>query len=199
MVDHGAVTLASLFLTDSGEGDADRFAQLAQDEQTLAVKTKIAGVPGLSWDSVSGEIREQTAKLLDVGLDEIIFGAWKKLGDLQKYRDKKKYPPDETILAPLAEHEIKSSHDPYIEVLVNDKPVGRITFSINVALNLQGVVLKIRDGKIWEVKSGKCQCRGTLKCGDQVLFDKKLLNVDLPAVITLREGFPIPGEPQPSR
>jgi hypothetical protein len=117
--------------------------------------------------------------------------AWNKYRELLKYTDKEKYPPDVSVLVPLAEHTIKSEHKPYIEILINDKSVGKIDFNINISLTLKGIILKIRDGKIKEIQTGSCKGKGTIKCEDLVILEKETESFSLPGSINLGEGIPI--------
>ena len=110
---------------------------------------------------------------------------------LLKYTDKGKYSPNDIFLVPLAEHTIKSEHKPYLEILINDKSVGRIDFSINVALTLKGFILKIQDAKIKEIQTGTCKGRGTIQCEDIVIMEKETGSFPLPGSITLGDGVPI--------
>lgn len=186
------VTVESLLFGASGAAGAKAMARLEEDDQATALKESLAEVANVAWGNVSEELGEQMGKLLDVGLDDILLGGWAKYRHLRQYRDAEKYPPDETILVPLAEHSITSTHEPYIEILVGDRRVGRITFNIELTLVLEGVVLKVRDGKIWEVKAGRCRGDGRLTTGGVTIAEKETDNIDLPGVIALPEGFEIP-------
>lgn len=91
----------------------------------------------------------------------------------------------------MAEHTIKSEHKPYIEILINDKSVGKIDFNINISLTLKGIILKIRDGKIQEIQTGSCKGKGTIKCENFVILEKETESISLPGSINLGEGIPI--------
>jgi len=129
--------------------------------------------------------------LMNIKLEDILVPAWNKYLPLRKYRDKKKYPPDKTVLVPLVEHTVKSEHRPYIEVLINDKPVGRINFSIIIALVLKGLILVVRDGRIREIKTGECSAKGKVTCEEILIIEKTSETVPLPGTINLGEGIPI--------
>ncbi|MGE5145889.1 MAG: FHA domain-containing protein, partial [Candidatus Eiseniibacteriota bacterium] len=137
----------------------------------------------------------------DVSLVDIVLEGWGKYKELLQYRDRTRYPPDQTILLPLAHHEIRSVHKPYVDVLLDDKPIGRVTFTVDLRLTFDGVVLVIQDGSIREVKAGTCEGRGALSCGPIKLVDRRIVKFDLPGRVALPNGFPIPGltprEPPP--
>lgn len=145
----------------------------------------------VDWPVAFDEIVNRIADLLDVGIVEIAVGAWNKYRALRKYADRKRYPPNETFLVPLVTHTIKSTHHPYIELLMDGKPIGRIDFSIDLELTLEGAILKIRDGRIVEIRVGSAKGEGRLKCEEFVLFERGTGPLELPGSIVLPEGIPI--------
>ena len=179
-----ALTLRSLFFAERGD-DARAPA--------LSIKETLTDLPEAMADGVSSEVMEKLHDVLDVDIADIILEGWGKYKELLQYRDRTRYPPDQTILLPLAHHEIRSVHKPYVDVLLDDKPIGRVTFTVDLRLTFDGVVLVIRDAAIWEVKAGTCEGRGALSCGDVALVDKRIVRFDLPGRIKLPNGFPIPG------
>ncbi len=149
------------------------------------------GASGIKWPVALGEVVEQVGSLLDVPLGAIISAAWNKYRVLTKYCDPKKYSPDETFLVPLLEHTITSKHRPYIDVLLDDHPIGRINFAIDVSLTLKGFIAKVQGGRLREIKVGACKMKGTIACEDFPLLEKESDSVDLPGSIDLGEGVPI--------
>src|SRR5262245_60613434 len=101
---------------------------------------------------MAGEVGRRFGELLDVSLIDIMGSAWQKYASLWKYGDPQKYPPSESVLVPLGEHTIDSKHEPAIEVLVGDKPVIRLKFNIDLALNQKSAILKIKAGRIKEIQ-----------------------------------------------
>jgi hypothetical protein len=140
-------------------------------------------------------VRNETVKkigdLLNISLPHIMVGAWNKHRMLVKYSDKERYGTDETIMAPLTEHTIKSVHKPYLEIYINDTLVGKVDFSVTVALTIKGLTLKIRNGKIMEILAGSCVGKGTIKCEGIVILEKKSQAIPLPGSIKLGEGIPV--------
>jgi hypothetical protein len=146
-------------------------------------------VGGVSWDVIVEEAWGKLPELLNIKLADVICGGWNKLRDLAKYTDGDKYPPDQVVLVQLAEHTVSSVHHPYVEILVNGQPRGRIVFDLSVDLTLKGVVLKIQDAKIMAVKSGSCQARGSLAFEKAVLAEGTLGPFDLPGEMDLGNGL----------
>ena len=119
------LTLSHLLLDRSDGGDMAPAVDLESNLGDLPRETK---------ENISKEVLSQLDALLDIGLGDIILGGWVKYQALREYADPAKHPPEETCLVPLAKHEIKSVHEPYVEIVVNEKAVGRISFRIELAL-----------------------------------------------------------------
>ena len=169
------------------------------DLPDITIKETLTDLPDALVAGVSDEVMGNLRGALDISLTDVIVEGWGKYKELLKYRDRERYPPDQTILLPLAHHEIRSVHKPYVDVLLDDKPIGRVTFTVDLRLLFDGVVLTIRDATIWEVKAGTCEGRGALKCGEITLADKQIVKFDLPGRIVLPDGLPIPGGPVDGR
>ena len=152
-------------------------------------KQVLKQVQGIQWGWVLEEVWHKVPELLDVKLVNVISGGWNKARELAKYTDQKKYPPDQVILVQLAEHTVTSEHHPYVQVLVNDQPVGeKIVFDLSIVLTLKSVVLKIQDARIKAVKTGSCQAKGKIEFMKAVLTEGTLGPFQLPGAIDLGEG-----------
>jgi hypothetical protein len=186
------LTLTQFFPLQNDELRSDRLSTLESSGQVSAVKEAAEKqAKGVGWSVIQDQIFEKLKDLLDVGIPDILVSAWNRYRILLKYLDREKYPPNESFLVPLAEHCITSEHHPFVEILVNDQPVGKIGFDIKVALTLEGIILKIQDGKIKEIFTGTCKGKGTISCDNIVILEEKTESVPLPGSIDLGQGIPI--------
>ncbi len=191
-MNNSRITLKSFFSLDDIKELRSSFHSSGSDEKFASLKDGVSKAASkVRWQSISDGIEENLFHLLDVNILDILARSWNKYRVIVKYKDKKKYPPDETFLVHLAEHKIKSEHKPSVEVLINDNPIGKIDFNITVVLTLQGVVLRIRDGKIKGLAIGSCIGEGTVKCENFVILERKLSQFAFPGSIDLGEGIPI--------
>lgn len=172
-----------------------RLSMIESSEKISLLKESVLQEARVKWPLAFDTIAEKITDILNIGIPDIMVMAWNKYKILLKYLDKQKYPPSETFLVPLAEHTIKSEHRPYIEILINDKPVGKIEFNIAISLALKGIILKIQDGKIKEVITGTCKGKGTIRCENLVILEKETESISLPGSINLGEGMPIKAIP----
>lgn len=185
------ITLKGFF--DVSGVKQDQLAAIEDSRKTASLGAALSDkAPGVTWPAALGEIVGKIDDLVDIPVSKVVAGAWNKYRLLQKYADTKKYPPSETIMVPLATHTIRSIHKPYVEILVEDKPIGTIAFEIDLELTLEGVLLSIQNGKIMEVRIGRCQGKGRVRCEEVVVAERETKEFPLPGSIRLKEGIPIP-------
>jgi hypothetical protein len=133
----------------------------------------------------------QLADGLDVGIGDILVGAWRKRQEIIRYRDTEKYPPDQTNVVPLIEHTVTSKHSPTIQPVINNVPLKKIKFDIVLKLKLKGVMLKIRGGKIMEILVGSCTGSGSIEYAGYAVLKKETQPFNLPASMKLEDGVAI--------
>ncbi len=184
------LTLGQFFAAEE-ETWQKRLSKVSSGEALTDVKDKIFEQTKVKWPMVLGPIAEKMVDLLDIPIPTIMVASWKKYKVLLEYLDRVKYPPGEVFLVPMAEHTILSEHHPFIEIKVDERPVGRIEFEITLSLNVEGILLKVQDGKIMEVVTGNCTGAGKISCENQVLVEKETGSITLPGSIKLGEGVPI--------
>jgi hypothetical protein len=186
-MDSSEITLHQFFALKE-----DALSTIESSKRMEALKEKIQKEStAIKWTVALNEITKKVGDLLNISVIDIMVKAWNKYRELLKYTDKEKYPPDVSVLVPLAEHTIKSEHKPYLEILINDKAVSRIDFDINISLVLKGMILKIQDGKIKEIKTGSCKGKGNVKLEDFVIMEKETESFSLPGSIKLGDGVAI--------
>lgn len=163
------------------------------DELREELKKQLGGV---KWKMVAREIGKQVVELLDFGVAEkVLAPAWQRLEMLQEYRDPELHPPEESALVPLVEHQVVSTHEPHIDLMLKDTEIGRLTFRIELTLDLEGVVLRVRDGRIQGVEAGSATGRGSLACGyrERQLYSlERESSFQLEAGLSFAAGIPIP-------
>ncbi len=186
------ITLNRLFSVNETELSEENRSVLESKKSISILKEKLSKrASGIRWPVALSEITKKIEDLLDISVTDIMVSAWKKYGELQKYADSKLYSPDETFLVSLTEHTIKSEHHPHVEVLVNEKSIGKIHFDVSISLSLKGIILKIKGGRIQEILTGSCKGKGTVKCENHLLMEKRTKDMPLPGSINLGEGVPI--------
>ncbi|MEO7273472.1 MAG: hypothetical protein ABIX28_24740 [Vicinamibacterales bacterium] len=167
------LTLSELFLPPESELASSIVSAL--DEQGVALSG--GGGPSFSaatWRLMAGSLAKRLPGLLDIGVTEVFVGAWNKWLDVRQQIDKSVKSPGKDVFLQLAEHTIKSAHQPYVALMKNGREIGRLSFGTDIELGLQGVVLRILDGTIREIQTARVKGKGTVKCGGALLVRKEL-------------------------
>ena len=190
-------TLRDFFALADGDQTAQRVAAL---ESSAALSTLVATISAdagpAGWQYALMDVARAIPDLLQVELGSVLAGAWKKGSELGRFADAHQYAPDETILVELTTHVVTSQHRPHLDVLLNGQPCGRLDFTVEIALRVEGAVLTIKNGKIWKATTGACTASGRITCEGQTLSERESAPVQLPGTLVLDQ--PIPIVPQPA-
>ena len=189
-------TLRDFFaLADDGQV-AQRVAALTSSPAfaTLAGTVSAAAGPA-HWRRVLSDVAGAIPDLLQVDVSTVLAGAWSTGSELGRFTDPHQYPPGETILVGLTTHVVASQHRPHLDLLVNDQPCGRLDFTVAIALRVEGIVLTIKDGKIWKATTGSCTASGRITCAGQTLCTRESTPVQLPGALVFDRPIPIAHHP----
>lgn len=121
--------------------------------------------------------------LLNVPLMDVVARAWNEGRLFEKYLDPERYDPDEVISVSLRQHEITSTHQPKIDVVLNGETLDSIDFELEIKLTLDGVILQVQGGTIRAVQSGSIKGEGTLKCENLIVFHRETETMNLPGAV----------------
>jgi hypothetical protein len=190
MTDSSQVTLNQFFAPEKGLSRKS-LSRVGSSAGVSSLKEKLLSEARVQWPLAFEIIMKKVGDVLNIGISDIIGTAWSKYEILLKYLDKEKYPPDETFLVTMAEHEITSEHRPFLEILLNDRPIGKIDFEITVSLMIEGIKLEIQDGRIKKLLAGTCKGEGTVKCENQLILNRTTRPVSLPGTVDFKAGIPI--------
>jgi hypothetical protein len=143
-----------------------------------------------------GELVRQAAEAgadllggIDVG--SVLLGGWVKYRVLRAAARKTLDNPGPGQMVPLAEHEIVSHHEPYVEVQVNGQAVGRVTFGVDLILHLTLVQAFVHAGRLMRLTGGDCKAAIAFKIQGVEVDRRELVLVKLPINRDLGEGIPL--------
>jgi hypothetical protein len=186
------ITLGNFLGIEGAALAPESVPDLTNSEAYGRLQSQLASKVGPLWRLVRARLPEHVSKMLDIDGVGILVGSWNKARELRKYCDSSKYPPEDVVLVSLTKHKVSSRHQPFLELVIDGQPLGRLTFEIDLALTLDAAELTIQGGRIKKIKPGKAQGSGSIACEGAILHnvDKKLLT--LPGTIDLGEGIAIP-------
>jgi hypothetical protein len=163
----------------------DVMRALQQSPGKVGLSSPVKTLEPVHMGVVGTAVEEEMADLLDISLVGVMLRAWKKYELIRKYLGRGAAKNSEVTLVPLLEHTIESSHDPCIQVSRGNVPLIKITFSVSLEISIQGLVLKLREGRIQEIATGKFTASGTLKCENVTIVEKTSQPLNLPGGFTI--------------
>ena len=176
--------LVDLIMPDEEEA-AERIRE-AMARRRLAIAaggTETLAAFGLR--AMSGALARNLKPLLQIDLSDIFITAWNKSGTLRQHLEKSAHAPGKEIFLQLAEHKIASTHRPHVSLMKDGAEIARVEFEIAIELVLQGAVLRLLDGAIQEVQTGRVKGKGTVKCFGAVIVDKAIQPTAIPGTLKI--------------
>ena len=189
-------TLRDFFAFADDDQTAHRVAALASNSAVTALAGTVSAVVGPAhWQQALRDLADAIPDLLQVDLGSVLAAAWKTHSELGRFTDASQYGPDETILVELTTHVVTSRHTPHLDLLVNDQSRGRLDFTVELALRLEGIVLTITGGKICKATTGSCTASSRIVCAGQRLSVRQSVPVPLPGTLVFDHPVPIAIQP----
>lgn len=175
----GPTTLRAFFLGPPSDWQA-RFIKTTESQQSASDVGRATGLADVDRRAMTNTVAEKLKDALNVGIDQIMLSAWSQHRDLVNDLEKSRQLKGETILVPLADHTIRSTHHPAVEVMVNDRRVAAFKFNANLMMRIQRAVLRVEAGEVVGVEAGVWHGVGQLKCGPVTLVEHETKEFALP-------------------
>jgi hypothetical protein len=164
-------------------------------KECIALDMKQAAGAALTprfWNGVGQEVEGAIAKGLGgLSITKILVEAWLSAMQFRAYADPKIHPPGESSVATLAKHTVKSPHKIAVDLLVAGQKTQSIVLDLTVLLDLEGVHLRILDGRIRAISLGAMKVSASLKLADKELKRFPLRDVKLDDELELHPPMPI--------
>ncbi len=122
--------------------------------------------------------------LFEPRLDDILQRSWGKLQAVQEAIRHTAADPAAIAVVPLLDHRITSTHAPHIDLVLGQKSLCRLVFEIALSLELRGVELEVRGGRISALTSGSCLGEGVFGLAGQTLIKRATPAFHLPGRLT---------------
>jgi hypothetical protein len=178
-------------------GDDDSLHQLADAlKDSGVVGAATSGLRTLSkagLDAVGDQLASVVHGLLDIGLDTLILEGWRKFDDLHAAAQRTRVAIGSSEVLDLASHSITSSHQPRVELRLDDVPLATVEFELSLTFALKAAVATVRDGRLVSLHSGVCDIEGALGFSDKPLASRSG-HFELPLMMRLGDGVPLLAE-----
>ena len=186
-----AISLADLFeLAPSSFGAAAAAAIVTSGALAPLQAAVLAELSHFPWQSFIGSLGTRSLELFQTHLSDILQSVWQKYREISEYRDTAKHPPEEVASVPMHEHTFTSKHQPCLEIVFRGTK-HRVTFDIQLNLEVTELILSIQSGKIKSVQSGSLRGSGSISLGPVELTRKEFQPILLPGTLALGDGIQI--------
>lgn len=187
------LTLADLFLDPKQGLDPAELQRLEQAGSSEAVTARMAEHQAAGgWPAAWEQVQAQLPKLFDVSLLDILMASWAKYKQVADQAAADAEHPGKRTTLDLEKRSLSSTHEPCMEVRVNDKTVATLPFTIKLELTFKTLRLTLGDGRIWRIETGDCEGSGSVLLSGQTILKRRFAKVDLPGRMDFAYGIPIP-------
>lgn len=166
------------------------------DDHWKAFQKKLAEeTSGIKWTAAMPDLGSKIAELLDIKLHDLLLTAWKKVEVVRQALEESRKTPDKAIYLDLTEHSIDYETRPFIDVKIRSASVKKLTLTVAINLKVKGFGLKVQNGAIRELQSGKCEGKGTIKYEKLSIAEKTFEPIKFPLTIPIPGSIAIPEPP----
>jgi len=133
-------------------------------------------------DAAFDELTNVIASALDLNLTDVLVLGWRKYEALAEAARRSLENPGEEQIVTLAEHRIRSIHQPSVEIVVDSAKVAEIHLKIELAIELEAVCGVVSIGRLIALRSGRATIKAALWCeGVRVKWSTQELDLHLQA------------------
>ena len=173
------------------------------DDNWQAFRKKLAEeTQGIKWTTAMPDLGAKIGELLDIKIHDMLLTAWKKVEAVRQALEESKQTPDKASYLDLSEHTVDYETKPFIEVKIKRASVKKLTLTVAVNLKVKGFGVKVQNGLIRELRTGKCEGKGLIKYEQLTIAEKEFepikfpFTIAVPGLITIPET---PAKPEPSK
>jgi hypothetical protein len=182
------VTLKTFFCPDP----TAPLAGQAGFEPIYKMAGQVSGLPKAAVPGLTGAFDTALGDVFALPLGPLLESAWSKVAALADARARTLADPTASALTPLLDHKITSSHRPHIDLRYGGKTVGKIELLLELVLQLNGIELEFRRGRVSAVRSGTCQGVAALSLAGKPLFKRQTEPLPLTGQVSFGEAASAP-------
>ncbi len=183
-------TAAAFLFGDSQDSSAALAQALVEKGVVGSLGAAVQNLTRAGRGAVGNQIASVAHGLVDLDLDNIVIGGWRKYADMMAAAKRTITEPGSREIVELATHTITFRHEPYVRLLVNDAPVATVHFEMSLKFTVKGLVATIRGGQLVSLHAGDCDVAGTLSAEGRRLAMREA-HVQLPLLLRLGDGIPL--------
>jgi hypothetical protein len=138
-------------------------------------------------DAAVDEILAAAAGLLDISLVTVILAGWREHHDLTSAARRTLAVPASTELMQLVAHQISTTRQPSVSVLVDGHRVATVELRLSLTFDVTDVLATVGAGRLVGLHAGRCDVVGTLAVQGADLLTRRA-RLELPGLVPLGPG-----------
>ena len=184
------------FLLGSGpEDDTTRIRQLLSENDVVGRCGKdLTRLTQQGREAAEEQLASVTAGLLDLDLGDLLICGWRTRERLVKAARETRQMPGRQDVVQLGTHRIASTHNPTVELLIDDVRVHTFRFQLTVIFDIDVAALIVRDGLLTALKAGDGAVTGTFTLempGGDIDLAKQQRKINLHLIVNIGHGIPL--------
>ncbi len=157
-----------------------------------------AAIPGARWSGIWGQVRETFPALFQIPVADLLLKGWDAFEKVDITDDSVTGRPESRVHIPLYSRTFTTKHHPRIELYYQGAKVGELLFTFTLKLHFESLDLVFDNGRLHEIRPGRCEGKTELSLGGQVILMRTLHKVELPGSISFGSAQKGTGE-QPAQ
>jgi hypothetical protein len=188
----GSESIGPVDVVSSDQASIEAMADSLRQQGALGSISAVKTLSRAGLGAVSNQIATAAHGLLNLDLDlgGLVVAGWCQFADLTAAAKRTAAAPGSVEVVDLAIHSITWTHNPQIDVLVNDARVATLHFDLSIRFKVQGLVATVRYGRLVGFSSGGCEVTGTLAAEGRQLAQREA-QFQLPVLVRLGDGIPL--------
>jgi hypothetical protein len=171
---------------------------LFSDRSLLGSVTTANHLSKNTSEALQHEVSVATQRLLDFDLVDVMVRAWQVQTDLLAAARRTAHAPGHSEIVELVTHQVTSQHKPYIDLSIDDVPIGRIQLELELIFNIRAALAVVQSGALVAVRCGDFSVDASLAIEGEPVASRRA-SFDLPAEVKLGEGIPLLRNEPPAR
>jgi hypothetical protein len=156
---------------------------------------KLSRLTGDGREAANDALASAAAGLLDLDLGDMLIYAWRTQERLADAARETLRAPARTEIVQLASHQVTSTYNPTVDLMVDGVRVHTFHLQLDVVLTIDVAAVIVQNGRLTAVKAGDGSVSGTLTLkmpgGDATLLHHEQ-QIDLHLIIRVGNGIPLP-------
>ena len=160
------------------------------DRKTLVAAARDEGkqfsrwMTATKWQGLSQGVADHVCGFLQEDLVGVFAGAWSKFAELNRCAKETRKEGTTSDIS-LASHDFTYEIEPRVDVLLDGVKVAEIPFKLELTCEVNGLDLFLTQGCVYQVRSGKCDCKAKIYCAEKLVWTRNLASVNLPGELHL--------------